>query len=333
MANLMLTHRCTLQCDYCFAAVLSRDPSITDSDVSFDTFQAYIDFLDHAGLVQARLLGGEPTLHPEFTRLVEYARARGKKLVVFSNGLIPGSALRALLDIPARECTVLVNLTSGDALPGIRQQQEKVLVQLGERACPGYTISHVNHPSLIQLLDVIDRTGCQRSLRIALAQPSSGESAFIHPKQYHQISPHLCALAVEAGWRQIQVEFDCGFVRCMFSAEELSILRANRVIVNWHCSPVWDIAPDASAFPCFALAGELRISDALHRTLEQLQREYASAFSILRVAGVFPECSTCELRALEGCSGGCLAATLRRLQHGPLTFMLNATDATNFMRM
>jgi sulfatase maturation enzyme AslB (radical SAM superfamily) len=333
MANLMLTHRCTLQCDYCFAVVLSRDTSITDSDVSLDTFQSYIDFLDHAGLVEARLLGGEPTLHPEFALFVAFARSRGKKLVVFSNGLIPESALQALLKVPSSECAVLVNLASGDALPGVRRQQENVLTRLGQRACPGYTISRVNHPDLIRLLDVIDRTGCRRSLRLALAQPSSGESVFVHPKQYSQISPHICALAVEAGRRQVQVEFDCGFVRCMFSVEELSLLRANHVSVNWHCSPVWDIAPDASGFPCFALAGELRIPDSLDRNLKELQINFDSAFSVLRVAGVFPECSTCELRVIEGCSGGCLAATLRRFRHEPVTYTLNAQDAAAFMKM
>jgi radical SAM protein with 4Fe4S-binding SPASM domain len=332
MTNLMLTSRCNLNCDFCFALDIMGGTSETSLEVSFDTFRQYIDYLDRIGLGQARLLGGEPTLHPEFPRFLEYALSRGKTVLIFSNGMLPTPVLDVLEKIHPMECTVLINLTSGDGLPSVRKRQQYVLTRLGQRACLGYTIARLTHLQLPQLLDIIDRTGCQRCLRIAMAQPSGSSNVFIHPKQYRQGAQHVTAWAAEAGRRKVRVEFDCGFVRCMFSNDELSVLQTNDVSVAWHCGPVWDISPDASTFPCFALAERIQIPNGLDHNLDELQHKFNSELSVLRIAGVYPECSSCELRVTEKCSGGCLAVTLKRLRYTPVTRVFNASEAFVFTK-
>jgi sulfatase maturation enzyme AslB (radical SAM superfamily) len=329
MTNLMLTSRCNLNCDFCFAVDIMGGN--TELDVSFKTFQKYIDHLDHSGMEQARLLGGEPTIHPKFPRFLNHALSRGKTILIFSNGLIPEAVMKVLEEIPPRECTVLVNLASGDGLPRVRRRQEEVLTRLGQRACSGYTISRLAHLQFPQLLDIIDRTGSQRCLRIAMAQPSGGSNIFIHPKQYRQVARLITELVVEAGQREVRVEFDCGFVRCMFSNEDLLVLQENNVSAAWHCSPVWDVAPDAMAFPCFALAGHMQVPDGLEHGLDELQRIFSDKMSVLRIAGVYPECSSCELRVTEKCSGGCLAVTMKRLRHTPMTRVFNVSEAFAFI--
>ena len=245
----MLTRRCTLHCDYCFASSFLRSESTGNSDVSFDIFEAYIDFLDRSGLPEARLLGGEPTLHKEFAGFVSYACRRGKKVLVFSNGLIPKPALRALVEIPPEQCTVLINLASGESLPDSRRKQMRVMTQLAQRACPGYTITRMTAGNLPSLLNMIDESGCQRSLRIALAQPGDSQNKFVHPKQYRALASSVLALAAEAHRREVHLEFDCGFVRCMFSKEDVQTLRENGVSMVWHCSPIIDIDIDGTVFP------------------------------------------------------------------------------------
>ncbi|HLO30576.1 MAG TPA: radical SAM protein [Anaerolineales bacterium] len=332
MANLILTHRCTLKCDYCFALDFVRQATTGGSEVSFDVFEAYIDFLDRSGLQEARLLGGEPTLHQEFARLVRYAHLRGKKVTVFSNGLMPKPALQVLMEIPPEQCTVLINLAAGESLPQARRRQINVMRQLAQRACPGYTISQVTTSNLTSMLDTIDESGCRRSLRIALAQPADSQNKYIHPKQYHMLASRIVTLATEAQRRAIHLEFDCGFVRCMFSEEDLQNLRESNVSTDWHCSPVVDIDIDGTVFPCFALSGRLRIQNGFMRSAESLRKDFDYLVAVLRVAGIFPECSTCELRVAERCSGGCLAAALRRMQKMPIAFSMQAEDAKAFLQ-
>ena len=333
MANLILTHRCTLRCDYCFAADFLQNETVGGYDVSFDIFEAYIDFLDRSGLQEVRLLGGEPTLHREFIRFVKYARTRGKKVQVFSNGLIPQPALEALMEFPPEQCTVLINLASGKSWPDLRRKQLSSMKQLAQRACPGYTISGLPVGDLQSLLDMIDESGCQPSLRIALAQPAVSQNKFVHPKQYRALASSMVALAAEACRKGVHLEFDCGFVRCMFSDEDVNNLHESGVPTAWRCSPVMDIDIDGTVVPCFALSSRTRIRDGMLQNAESLRKSFHDSLSILRVAGVYPECSTCGLRVTEGCSGGCLAAALRRLKNKPVTYTLNAQDTAAFMKM
>jgi hypothetical protein len=135
--------------------------------------------------------------------------------------------------------------------------------QLAQRACPGYTISSLPVDDLHSLLDMIDESGCQRSLRIALAQPADSQNKFIHPKQYRVLASSIVALATEARRRGVHLEFDCGFVLCMFSEEEVNNLRESGVPTAWHCSPIMDIDIDGTVFPCFALSSRTRIRDGI----------------------------------------------------------------------
>jgi radical SAM protein with 4Fe4S-binding SPASM domain len=332
MANLMLTHKCTLKCNFCFALDLPPQKATSESNVSPEAFEAYVDFLDRSGLQEVRLLGGEPTLHQEFVRFVRYAHHMGKKVIVFSNGLIPAPALRALIEIPTERCTVMINVTSGENLQKVRRRQISVMRQLGPRACPGYTISYVADCDLTSILDLIDESACQRSLRIALAQPARGKNIYIHPKQYRVLAPRIVTLAVDAYRRGVCLEFDCGFVRCMFSEEELESLRQSGVSLTWHCSPVIDFDIDGSVFPCFALSGQLRIANGFMRNAESLRQEFQEALAVLRVAGIFPQCSTCDGRVTQQCSGGCLAVVLKRIRQMPIRFVMRGEDAGAFLK-
>ena len=118
MANLSITTVCNRTCRYCFArsAFNDREPNITH--ISLSTFQRALDFLERSGIDQARLLGGEPTLHPEFPALVQQVLERRLRLLVFSNGLMPEAALRCLEETPIDRVAVLINVTGYPLLGG-----------------------------------------------------------------------------------------------------------------------------------------------------------------------------------------------------------------------
>ena len=75
---------------YCFAGAYlatSRDQGAAFIDAA--AFEQRLDFLERSGIPEARLIGGEPTLHPAFPDLVAAARSRGLRITVFSHGLMP----------------------------------------------------------------------------------------------------------------------------------------------------------------------------------------------------------------------------------------------------
>src|SRR5262245_25702198 len=109
MANISLTATCNRKCSFCFATDAMEARTAT-AFMPAERFDASLDFLERSGITEARLLGGEPTIHPRFVELLERVRARGMRLVVFSGGLIPEKALRALEAVPRDELTVLLNV-------------------------------------------------------------------------------------------------------------------------------------------------------------------------------------------------------------------------------
>ena len=328
MANLAISTVCNRSCAYCFTSDHLSDFGGNKNFLDVSDFETRLDFLDRSGIDQVRLLGGEPTLHPQFPELIKRARARKKKIVVFTNGLMPEEALTCLEELPATECNVLVNVNEpAEAGRGNFERQRTVIRRLGERALLGFNIYRPNlQPDF--LLPLIAETRCRPAIRLGMAHPClSGNNYYIHPKQYPWVGKKVARLARIAARDGVRLEFDCGFVRCMFSDEDLEALKASDANVGWRCNPILDVDIEGRIIHCYPLSrlGSLPLTPetdapALRSAFESRTRPY-------RQAGVFPECSTCPFKVAGECTGGCLATTIRRFRHTSFSLVVPRQEA------
>lgn len=330
MANLVVASVCNLKCAYCFAGdhMQALKDSAAPAFISLETFEARLDFLDRSGIDEIRLIGGEPTLHPHFPEMVRRARRRGKHIVIFSHGLLSEKTLACLAALSPAECTVLVNMNATRFREGPNEEEQAqrraTLRRLGPRALLGFTIYRTDL-RLDFLLPLVVETGSRKSIRLGLAQPSlSGSNAHLHPKQYPVVGRKIAAFARRAMEAGVKLEFDCGFVRCMFSGADLAALREAGADLGWRCNPILDVALSGQALHCFPLARKLQtpITDtvdaaSLRATLTAQARPY-------RAAGIYKECSTCPFKASGECMGGCLASTLRRFRPATIRVVVSA---------
>jgi MoaA/NifB/PqqE/SkfB family radical SAM enzyme len=66
--------------------------------IPLDIFEQRLDFLDRSGIDEIRLIGGEPTLHPQLPELIRHARAAGfEEVCVYTNGTRFTPAVKAAL--------------------------------------------------------------------------------------------------------------------------------------------------------------------------------------------------------------------------------------------
>ena len=79
---LEITGRCQLLCVHCYA---ESGPSGTHGVMTVDDWRRVIDEGAALGVGMVQFIGGEPTLHPDLPRLVEYALDRHVEVEVFSN--------------------------------------------------------------------------------------------------------------------------------------------------------------------------------------------------------------------------------------------------------
>ena len=86
--NILLNNYCNLKCDYCFAnKVLEEDKK----GLSLKDFRWLLEFLKNSKDGNIRLIGGEPTLHPNFTDFILESSQRDfiNSIHVFTNGTYP----------------------------------------------------------------------------------------------------------------------------------------------------------------------------------------------------------------------------------------------------
>ncbi|WP_308217129.1 radical SAM protein [Streptomyces noursei] len=81
--ELEITKRCQLTCgEHCF---VQAGPTQGHGTMSTDDWKRVISEAAALGTETIQLIGGEPTLHPDFAELVNHSLAEGLKVIVYSN--------------------------------------------------------------------------------------------------------------------------------------------------------------------------------------------------------------------------------------------------------
>jgi MoaA/NifB/PqqE/SkfB family radical SAM enzyme len=320
MTNLIISRRCNQNCSYCFAGDQTSGGEAPDF-LSIDAFEQRLDYLDRSGITQARFLGGEPTLHPQFPELVRRARAHNKIIIIFTNGLMPASALTALEELPPEQCSMILNMSATGKAAAAKisvQRRADLLKRLGSKIQPGCNIYRVNQ-ELDSLIRLIIESGCKKAIRIGLAQPTlDGNNDFLPTRYYAQVGDQITHFAYRAAQEGIRIELDCGFVRCMFSEDAIERLSALGIELNWDCSPIIDIDTDGKVFHCFPLSTRYTSHIDQENTASDLRLEFLKNTEPYRQTGIYKKCSICRYKHELSCSGGCLSNIIRRFSSKPI---------------
>lgn len=97
LLELELTGRCQLHCQHCYA---DSGPTGTHGTMSTNQWRQVITQAAELGVGTVQLIGGEPTLHPDFAQLLAHAIDAGLKVEVFSNLVRVAPAWWTLLEHP-----------------------------------------------------------------------------------------------------------------------------------------------------------------------------------------------------------------------------------------
>ncbi len=303
MANLSITTECHRTCGYCFARGAWNGAA---RHMTLEEYGGMLDFLARSGIDQARLLGGEPTLHPEFGRMVEMALERGLRVLVFTSGMMPEAALETLAAGPADRVAVLINVSA--------EAGELPLGRLGERVTLGMNIQSAAFEAG-PLLELIREHGLSPTIRFGLAHPCvDGSNRFLHPRHYRAVGERLARFAERARECGVGIELDCGFVPCMFPEQARELLGPGA-----GCGPVPDILPDGTVVACYPLAAVSRGQMEEGGDAAGWRQRFENALRACRSTGVLRACSGCAWREAGQCQGGCLAAVMLRLRSRPFS--------------
>lgn len=323
----MLTYRCNLHCSYCFANEFVNKEK---SDISLENFETAIEFITRTGQAHVGLIGGEPTLHPEFRQLMERLISNPKVsgVTIYTNGLLINQYVPQIVHPKVR---LLVNCNSpliiGEKAFGKIRDNLDILINeyyMKDRVNLGINLFS-DDLDYSYMMDLLQRYRLHR-VRISLTVPDFSVCGNVDVLGYFR-DRKAFLLKFFRNMDSIQVlpYYDCNKPPyCVWTDEEKAWLESyvakypvsesNLIGNHSQCFPVIDILPSLQAVRCFGMSDfeKVRITD-----FENIP-DIASYFLNRIDSGAYKlsaceDCRNCYERKIRHCTAGCIGFKAARI--------------------
>lgn len=314
----MITDICNLNCSYCFANSFVNHNSI--NHISTESFLRILDFIETAkGKEHVGLIGGEPTLHPDFLNLLSIINCRDNidDVIVFTNGLkideffseLQNPKMHLLINCNApyvigetNFLRIRKNINTAVNLFGMKDR-----ITIGVNIfSPDFDYNYI--------IELIDEFGFDH-LRLSITVPNSKE-AYKPLVHYSKMKRVVLELIEETLKHNAMPYFDCNKIPvCILTMEERNrLLRlcgeksiSNIISEYANCSPVIDILQDETCVRCFGLSDHLKVDINGFETIDDLRGFFENRFDVFsHVVYYDKQCEACYERVCRKCAGGCL---------------------------
>ncbi len=319
MANIAITESCNLNCKYCFA---NEYVNKHRNDITFNNFIIAKDFILSSKEFNGRIgiIGGEPTVHPEFDRILSNLEQdeRVKSVTIFTNGIRLNEFFPLVIKSKFK---FLINLNSpldigNEFYKQILSNIDKLIENGKQRDLTlGLNIykPDLDYSFYIEALE----SRMLQTARLSITVPNGKQAVGL--ERHIEFKKILYKLIVELMFRGIKFLIDCNKPpKCTFSEEEidkLSLIGACDLkkphgidLGTCSCNPVIDILPDLTAIRCFGLSriSKVKISD--FATIGDLREYYIKVFDDKLISSPMKVgCIDCPLYKEQKCNGGCFA--------------------------
>jgi len=317
MANLLLTETCVRSCPYCFAKKHMAD-SASDNILSWENLIYVADFLESSGDKHIALLGGEPSLHPNFIEFIIYLLERNFHVNIFTSGIMSEEKLmestKVLSGINPERLSFVCNLNNPKTSNFSEVESVKrFLKALGHLTSPGFNIYKPDF-DLDFIFQYINQFGLKKHLRLGLAHPIPGKkNKYVAIDEMQKMANRLLEFNEHFARFHVTCGLDCGFPMCVFTNEQLgSLYKISSGHLKFGCGPAVDIGTDMSIWCCFPLSDFHKKTIFDFDNMHEVVQFYEEKQRLVRgeVSGLFEECDNCIHANDRLCSGGCVAHQL-----------------------
>jgi MoaA/NifB/PqqE/SkfB family radical SAM enzyme len=286
-------------------------PKIAKQNMSEETFTGIIEWISKTSHVKSiHLMGGEPTLHPEFEWFVEYLLARDYQITVFSNLATrqAHSYAEKLFDLPI---AWVVNINP----PNSWNENQKTritdaLKTLNKKATITFNIMP-DDDNNTWAMELVREYGLDKRIKVGFLLPTlTGSNYYLNDEQAVTVAGKIVRLAQETSSENIRFEYECGVPTCLFTSEQLGILWKTGSAFNSCCFSRMDITPDGKVIYCLPLATKFAVHFSEFPTYVDAKNWFEKKLQPYRRLGRTENCHKCNLLRHDSCNGGCLATIL-----------------------
>ncbi len=330
MANIMMTDVCNLRCPYCFAnEFVNKDTNA----ISEENFDKAVDFIVGDGSHSSvGLIGGEPTIHPDFEKFLRklIRDDRVKTVVVYTNGI----RIHEYWDVICHpKVRLLINCNSpkdiGEKNYARLCENLEYLIEtrmFRKNITLGINMYGPDFPYQY-ILDLLKKYELHH-VRVSITVPNLDDERNADAHVYFEkIKPRMFAFFHELFQNEIIPNYDCNKLpSCLVSEEDVAEFRpyGENAFIHKHiddsnmndkivkCSPVIDIRQDLTAVRCFGLSECTKQNINDFSGIQELENYYRRTIDAYACNTVYSEkCIDCHMREVKKCNGGCLAFKIK----------------------
>jgi len=314
MANLFLTRKCNLKCPYCFADEFVNKEN---EEYTMENFHKAVKFIKTMPGERLGFIGGEPTLHPKFQKMLDYVLKDDEiqYFVIYTNGL---ELHKYIDDLKFNKVNMLINCNPPADLGEARFKRLKDnITLLKESGVRNFNLGinlyskNMDYSYIFDLLKIADN----KSLRFSTALPNSDKEDMKDPlESFMEFKPFLFQFFEDCVKNEVVPNNDCNAIpQCLLTPQDkktqlkLSILakefnKPGPITSSHTCNPVIDILPDLTAVRCFGLSKYTKTPIEKHKNMENLRSYFINEIDLYAKLSFAGEgCSSCKMRIINKC--------------------------------
>ena len=315
MPNIILTEYCNLKCPYCFASKMIEDAKDANcnKNITEEQLLFILNWLRPTAISRdycIGLIGGEPTLHPQFDKILSIINSfnslTNSSSVIFTNGLLVDKFIPSI----GEQMSLLINVNK------LERDKEKQLIknldlfhQLQWFKTKKITLGcnlHILDDNYDFFWNIVDRYPEITHVRMSVTAPNDSELKKNKEKYYTSMKARCLSFMQNAKQRNLKITYDCNQIPlCLFSEEEKELVLSLGDRIE-KCSPVIDITPDFKATCCFGVY-DTPLDCSHFDNIDELTNYFESKMILKTINNNTFMCKDCEKISLMKCQGGCLS--------------------------
>lgn len=309
MPNISITNYCNLKCSYCFANEMINEEKY---NITKDEFCSILDFI-HEDNGRIGIIGGEPTLHPEFEWILSMLKTIGdvfnKQSLIFSNGILIGKYAKYITD--SIYCLINVNHPNIIGVDNFNRIKQSIKDIDNNGSISNLSIGINIYPDLpdYNYIFEIAKLAKSNTIRVGCCSPSGKYSNIEQDTYYKSIKEIYVNFVRDATDLGFEIILDCNRIpRCYFNEDD--IIEDTKYLFDskFLCNPIIDILPNMTATPCFGCYDCVDLNK-----FNSLFDVYRSFYHMqYKDRNILDKCNSCSYYEDNICQGGCLAFSKQR---------------------
>lgn len=258
--NILITNYCNQKCDFCFAKKLMETDKTRE--MPFDKYISLVKDLKNEGMTVVYLMGGEPTLHSDFKKIIIETIKLGLEIDLFTNGFFDEKIKKFLLSKGNKIRIYHINITT----PGfeIKKINQKItefvnLASISSTVSLEMTIANLNKDKYNKIISSFGDDLSNVSVRIGVDGFFLKQGGF-SAKKYKQMGKLVSMLVEKLIKKGVKGVWLSEIYACMFDEKWLKkINKTGKVTIKGYgCLSKrggLDIKTNLKIIRCFSLDG------------------------------------------------------------------------------